>query len=127
MEAQAPPAPGDYQWQVKTPEWNWGAPHAAGSFTFAVKVVSPPDHEVTVEAFDSETQTPIKGAHVLLHPYRAYTDERGVAKLKVVRGRYTLFVSGFNYISYQQIIDVAGNVTMRADLAVEPEQQQDYA
>ena len=32
-------------------------PHEGGSFTFAVKVVSPPDFEVTVEAFDSQKQT----------------------------------------------------------------------
>jgi hypothetical protein len=127
MEAQAPAAPGDYQWQVRTPEWNSGIAHAAGSFTFAVKIVRAPDHEVTVEAFDSETQSPIKGAHVLLHPYRAYTDESGVAKLKVAAGRYKLFVSGFKYIAYQEILEVAGDVTTRAVLAVEPEEQEDYA
>jgi hypothetical protein len=126
VEAQAPPAPGDYQWQVRTSEWNSGIAHAAGSFTFAVKIVRAPDHEVTVEAFDRETQSPIKGAHVLLHPYRAYTDERGVAKLKVATGRYKLFVSGFKYIAYQGILEVAGDVTARADLAVEPEEQEDY-
>ncbi len=78
VEAQAPLTPGDYRWQVETPEPDVSVPHAAGSCTFTVKVVSPPDHEVTVEAFDSEKQTPIEGAHVLLHPYRALTDrERG--------------------------------------------------
>ena len=126
MEAQAPAAPADYQWQVRTPEWNSGITHAAGSFTFAVKVVRAPDHEVTVEAFDGETQSPIKGAHVLLHPYRAYTDERGVATLKVATGRYKLFVSGFNYIAYQEILEVTGDVTARAVLAAEPEEQEDY-
>lgn len=126
VEAQAPLTTGDYEWQVKTPGADSGVPHAAGSFTFAVKVVSPPDHEVTVEAFDSEKQTPIKGAHVLLHPYRALTDESGVAKVKVAEGRYKLFVSGFNYIAYQNIIDVAGDVTTRAELTAEPEGQEDY-
>ena len=111
VEASAPLTTGDYTWHVKTPGSERGVPHAAGSFTFAVKVVSPPDHEVTVEAFDSEKQTPIKGAHVLLHPYRGLTDERGVAKVKVAKGRYKLFVSGFQYVAYQSIIDVADDVT----------------
>jgi hypothetical protein len=127
MEVQAPLAPGEYQWQVKTPEWNSGAPHAAGSFAFAIKVLSPPNHQVTVEAFDSETKSPIKGAHVLLHPYRAYTDERGVAKLKVAAGKYKLFISGFNYIAYQAMIEAAGDIATRAELAPEPEEQEDYA
>jgi hypothetical protein len=126
VEAQAPLTTGDYKWHVKTPGSESGAPHAAGSFTFAVKVVSPPDHEVTVEAFDSEKQTPIKGAHVLLHPYRALTDERGVAKVKVAKGRYKLFISSFQYIAYQSIIDVAGDVTTRAELTLEPEGEEDY-
>src|SRR5437773_2128832 len=91
VEAQTPLTPGDYKWQVKTTGSGLGVPHAAGLFTFAVKVVSPPDHEVTVEAFDSQTQAPIKGAHVLLHPYRAFTNESGLAKVNVARGTYKLF------------------------------------
>jgi hypothetical protein len=126
MEVQAPPAPGDYQWQVRAPEWNASGPHAAGSFTFGVNVVRAPDHEVTVEAFDSETQSPIKGVHVLLHPYRAYTDETGIASVKVAAGSYKLFISGFNYIAYHKVIDVAGDVIIRAELATEPEEQDDY-
>jgi hypothetical protein len=125
VEAQAPRAPGDFMWQVTTPVSEQGVPHAAGSCGFSVKVVAPPDHEVTVEAFDGDTQTPIRGAHVLLHPYRALTDERGVAKVKVAKGRYTLFVSGFNYIGHERIIDVTSDVTARAELAVEPEEDVD--
>ncbi len=126
VEAQAPLKTGDYKWQVKTPASESGVPHAAGSFTFTVKVVSPPDYEVTVAAVDSATQTPINGAHVLLHPYRTSTDETGIAKVKVTRGRYKLFVSGFNYIAYEGNIDVAGDVATRVELAVEPEGQEDY-
>lgn len=126
VEALAPLTTGDHEWRVETPASDLNMPHAAGSLTFAVRVVSPPDHEVTVEAFDSEKQTPIKGAHVLLHPYRALTDESGVAKVKVAKGRYKLFVSGFEYIAYEDVIDVAGDVTTRAELTVEPEGQEDY-
>ena len=132
VEAQAPLTAGDYAWQVKTtgsdkiPGSDLNVPHAAGSSTFAVRIVSPPDHDVTVEAFDSEKRTPVKGAHVLLHPYRALTDETGVAKIKVAKGSYKLFVSGFNYIAYENIIDVAGDVTTRVELTAEPEGQEDY-
>jgi hypothetical protein len=126
VDAQAPLRIGDHEWHVDCPEVESHVPHAAGIFTFAVKVVSPPDHEVTVEAFDAETQTPIMGAHVLLHPYRALTDERGVATVRVAKGRYKIFVSGFRYIAYQGFLDVAGDVTARAELTSEPEGQEDY-
>jgi hypothetical protein len=125
VEAQAPRASGEFTWQVACPSSDQGVPHAAGSCSFSVRVVAPPDHEVTVEAFDGDTQAPIKGAHVLLHPYRALTDERGMAKVKVAKGRYTLFVSGFNYIGHERIIDVASDVTARAELTVEPEEDVD--
>jgi hypothetical protein len=126
VEAQAPLTGGDYAWHVECPGSERDVPHAAGSFSFAVKVVSAPEHEVTVEAFDGETQTAVAGAHVLLHPYRAFTDARGMAKVKVAKGRYKLFVSGFRYTAYEGIIDVAGDVTARAELASEPEGQEDY-
>jgi hypothetical protein len=124
VEAQAPLTPGDYAWRVECPGSDRDVPHAAGSSPFAVKVVRPPEHEVTVEAFDGEK--PVAGAHVLLHPYRAFTDDRGMAKVKVAKGRYKLFVSGFQYIAYEGIIDVAGDVTARAELTSEPEGQEDY-
>jgi hypothetical protein len=126
VEAKAPMATRDHQWQARIAPFDSAAPHAGGAITFTVKVVSAPDHKVTIEAFDSEKQTPIAGAHVLLHPYRALTDSSGVARLKVAKGRYPLFVSGFNYIAYENIIDVAADVTIRADLMAEPEGQEDY-
>jgi hypothetical protein len=126
VDAQAPLRTGDHEWRADCPELEQDVPHAAGAFTFTVKVVSPPDHEVTVEAFDAETQTPIMGAHVLLHPYRALTDERGVAQVRVAKGRYKLFVSGFRYVAYEGFLDVAGDVVTRAELTSEPEGQEDY-
>jgi hypothetical protein len=126
VKAEAPMAIGDHRWQASIPASDSGVPHAEGAASFAVKVVSPPDHEVTVEAIDGEKQTPIAGAHVLLHPYRALTDASGVARLKVAKGRYKLFVSGFNYIAYESIIDVAADVTTRAELVAEGEGQEDY-
>jgi hypothetical protein len=124
VEAQAPLTAGDHAWHVECPGSERDVPHAAGSSPFAVKVVRPPEHEVTVEAFDGEK--PVAGAHVLLHPYRAFTDARGMAKVKVAKGRYKLFVSGFQYIAYEGIIDVAGDVTARAELTSEPEGHEDY-
>jgi hypothetical protein len=126
VEAIAPLATGDYTWRAEIPGCGSKPPHAAGSFTFAVKVVNAPDCDVTVAAFDGATQTPVSGASVLLHPYRRHTDEAGVAKFKVTRGRYKLYVSGFNYIPYENDIEVGGDFATRVELAAEPEGQDDY-
>jgi hypothetical protein len=125
VEAVAPSATGDYRWSVETAGSDSGLPHATGMLTFGVKVVSPPDCVVTVAVFDGQKRTPVKGAHVLLHPYRAFTDENGVARVKVAKGSYRLAVSGFKYIAYSQFIDVAGDVSVRAELATEPEGLED--
>jgi hypothetical protein len=126
VDANAPTMAGDHRWQARIAPFDSGAPHAGGTITFTVKVVGAPDHEVTIEAFDGKKQAPIADAHVLLHPYRALTDSSGVARLKVAKGRYQLFVSGFNYIAYEAIIDVTADVTTRAELTAEPEGQEDY-
>src|SRR5579871_1026742 len=120
LEARAPLAIGDYRWQTTIPASDAGVPHEAGSSAFGVKVVDLSNYQVTVEAFDSEKQAPISGAHVLLHPYRAFTDAAGVARVKVAKGRYRLFVSGFNYIPYENTIDVANDLVHRVELTAEP-------
>jgi hypothetical protein len=126
VEAIAPLATGDYTWRAEIPGCGSKPPHAAGSFTFAVKVVNAPDCEVMVAVFDGATQTPVSGASVLLHPYRGRTDESGVAKLKVTQGRYKLYISGFNYIPYENDIEVSGDFGACVELGAEPEGQDDY-
>ena len=126
FETEAPAEPGDRKWSVRVAATDSGLPHAAGSFAFPVKVVPSPDFEVTVEAIDSEERTPIKGLHVLMHPYRGVTDETGVARVKVAKGTYKLQVSGFKYIAYQSIVDAASDVSTRVELEAEPEQTDGY-
>jgi hypothetical protein len=126
VELKAPLTTGAHEWQVKAPGSPFPPPHAAGACTLTIKVVGPPDCELTVAVFDRATQMPIKGAHILLHPYRTSTDENGLAKIKVMRGRYRLSVSGFNYIPCENTTDVEGDVAMKVELALEPEGYEDY-
>ena len=120
VEAEAPSAVGDHQWEVKTAASTSELPHAAGSFAFGLKVVSLPNCEVTVEAFDREKQTPIKGARVVMHPYRAATEENGVARFKVSKGKYDLLVSASKYVPVSMVVDVTADVLRKAELDVEP-------
>jgi hypothetical protein len=126
LEARAPLTTGTYEWQVKAPGSAFPPPHAAGACRLTINVVGPPDCELTVAAFDRATQMPIEGAHILVHPYRTSTDATGVAKVKVIRGRYKLCVSGFNYIPCENTIDIEGDVATRVELAPEPEGHEDY-
>ena len=120
IEATAPAWVGSHEWRATTPASASGLPHAAGELAFAIKVVDVPDFEITIEAFDQDEGTPIKGLHVMLYPHRALTGEDGIARIKVAQGSYKLYISGLNYIPYEDIIDATGDVTLRAPLTLEP-------
>jgi hypothetical protein len=98
VEARAPLEAGSHQWEAKIAGWDAELPHAPGSFPLIVRVVTAPDCEVTVRAVDREKQTPIKGARVVMHPYRAVTDDNGIARVSVARGQYDILVSGSQYV-----------------------------
>lgn len=120
IEGEAPPAAGAYQWEVRTAEWDSDLPHAAGSLAMSIRVVNPPDCEIKVEAFDREKQVPIKGARVVMHPYRALTDENGVARVKVTKGHYDILVSASKYVPVSTTAEVTADMITRAELDVEP-------
>ena len=116
----APDTEGVYAWEAKAPAAGPGIPHTECIARFGVRVVPAPECLLTVEAIDSESQTPVKGAKVVVHPYRAFTDERGVAEVKVPKGEYRLFVSGKNYFPFRGDRDVSTDMTIRAELAADP-------
>jgi hypothetical protein len=120
VELEAPAAEGHYTWSVKCAASDVEMPHGEGCTSFGVRVVSRPELVVTVETVDMVTQTPLSGARVVMHPYRAVTDKRGVAKLRVAKGPYKLFVSETGYLNFGLSLDVTADVTVRAELDLEP-------
>ncbi len=91
--------------------------HTDGTARFGVRVVSPPACVVTVVAVDAESRNPVAGARVVAHPYRAVTDRRGVAELRVPAGEYRLFVSGRGCEPFRFDGELKADTTIRAELA----------
>ena len=129
IELEAPAEEGLYTWSVKGPSTGLAEepsigpgriPHAEGSVSFGVRVVSHPDYLVTVETIDGESQTPLSGARVVMHPYKAVTDERGVAEMRVAKGAYKLFVSQTRYLTFGLAVEVTADMMARAELYLEP-------
>jgi hypothetical protein len=112
IELDAPGGEGLYTWSVKG--------HAEAFTSFGVRVVSAPECLIRLEAVDRITQTPISGARVVMHPYKAVTDERGVAEVRVAKGAYKLFVSQTRYLTFGLPVDVTADMTTRAELDLEP-------
>jgi hypothetical protein len=116
VEARAPLEAGSHQWEAKIAGWDAEMPHAPGSLPLIVRVVSSPDCEVTVRAVDREKQTPIKGARVVMHPYRAVTDDNGIARVRVARGQYDILVSGAQYLPACASVEVTADLITSAEL-----------
>jgi hypothetical protein len=125
VEIQAPADEGHYTWSVECPDWDVGIPHAAGSSSLGLTVVGHPEHVVRVETVDRDTLSPLGGARVVMHPYRAVADERGVAEMRVRGGVYTLFVSRTGYSTFELPLEVDRDVTARAELGLEPLRERD--
>lgn len=110
---------GRHEWEVRFEPEGLELPHLPSSSVFGVVVVPSPNHVVTVEAIDKERQTPLPGAIVSMHPYRASTDERGIAELHVPKGAYTMFVSARRYVSDTAELVVDTDLITQAQLVVE--------
>jgi len=120
VELTAPAQEGLFTWSVRAPEGEGAVPHTEGAATFGVRIVSQPDHLVTVETIDGERRMPLAGARVVMHPYQAVTDARGVARLRVAKGTYRLFVSETGYVTFGVTVEVTGDMTTKAELFLEP-------
>jgi hypothetical protein len=115
----APDTDGLYAWNAEVTAPSLDVPHAGCIVSFGVRVVPTPECVLTVEAIDMESQTPVKGATVVVHPYRAFTDERGVAEVRIPKGQYRLFVSGKNHFPFRRDGEVETDIAIRAELAVD--------
>jgi hypothetical protein len=120
VELEAPAREGLYTWSVRRQGSDVGIPHAEGSISFGVRVVSHPQYLVTVEAVDKYNQAPLSGARVVMHPYKAVTDERGIAEVRVAKGAYKLFVSQTNYLTLGLPVEVTQDMKARVELDLEP-------
>jgi hypothetical protein len=131
IEVRAPASEGLYTWTVKGPSTGFGEatqsddeiPHAEAAGSFGVRAVSHPEYVVRVETIDMESQTPLSGARVVMHPYKAVTDDRGIAEVRVAKGAYNLFVSQTSYVTFGLPVDVTADMTARAELYLEPDRE----
>ena len=120
VELKAPSAAGLYHWTVKCTGRDLEKPHAEGAAQFSLRVVPAPECLLRVEAIDRVSQEPLAGARVALHPYKAVTDERGFAEIRIAKGAYDLFVAKANYLTLGLPVDVTADMTARAELDLEP-------
>jgi hypothetical protein len=119
VEARAPEAEGLHDWIVTAPGPDARIPHEQQTVRFGVRSVRQPEFLITVEAIDQASQAPIKGAKVVVHPYRVFTDEQGHAQVRVPKGTYRIFVSGPRHVPYRSDSEVTADTSIRAELSLD--------
>lgn len=126
VDAKAPLEAGSHPWEARMAGWEAEPPHAGGSFPLMVRVVPAPDCEVTVKVVDSETQTPIAAARVVMHPYRAVTGDSGIASIRIAKGQYDMLVSRSRYLPVCVSVEVSADMTTTTTLdADQPDEDQE--
>lgn len=119
IQAAAPGAEGLHNWTVNVPGPASEIPHQGHTARFGVRAVRQPECVVTIEAIDRTSHLPIKGAKVVIHPYRAFTDDNGRTQVRVPRGAYRIFVSGAQHVPYRAEYEVQDDISVRAELVVD--------
>lgn len=111
-------------WTARFPAAGLALPHEASIHNFTFRTGKPPDYTVIVKVFQKDTNVPIKAAVVSMLPYRAESNAKGLAKLKVPKGRYELDVfKGSDYKMFRTIVEVSTNVELEAGLVSAPTQR----
>jgi hypothetical protein len=95
--------------------------HETARASFNLRTVPAGEFQLTVLAIDRQSQLPVPGLRVVVHPYRATTDVDGVARLHLPKGRYTVFVSGKNFFPLRLEGELTADLTIDAELEVDRE------
>lgn len=100
--------------------------HPIASSTFRFVVVNPPEHVVTLKVTNRETGTGVAGAEVRVGPFRAATDEGGVASIELPSGAFEVTAWKAGYDAASTAVNVAGRVSVELALVAEPVAEEPY-
>jgi len=123
-DVAAPATEGEHAWSVhaKAPDPSHG--HARS----VVRIIAsrPPEHRVTLEVIEQASRVPVAGVDMRLGPFRAATDQAGIAHVEVPRGTYDVCAWKVGYALLSTSVDVAGDATIRLEVITAPEPEQPY-
>lgn len=103
-----------------------GHRHQVASSTFGFIAVNPPEHPVTLKVTNKDTGTGVVGAEVRFGPFRAATNEEGVASIELPSGTFELTAWKAGYDAASTSVHVAGRVSVELALVAEPVAEDPY-
>jgi hypothetical protein len=112
-------------WRGSFPGDAIAPPHESASTLFSFRTVQRPEHTVVVEVKERESGAPLEGVGVFLGIYRAATDARGRAELKLPKGAYTLAVRRRGFEAPSLSVAVDRELTFSLQMGLVPEADHD--
>jgi hypothetical protein len=100
-------------------------PHGGASARFGFETVKPPQYAVAVKVVQKDAGTPVEDAQVRLGVYFAYSDPKGIAKIAMPPGTYSLDVLKTGFEASSRVLDVCDDVTVEVEVVVVPPQNPD--
>jgi hypothetical protein len=97
-------------------------PHLGSSAEFSFTAVKPPEHRVAVTVIEGDAATPVEKTEVALGPYRAATDNTGVAHFAVSAGTYELAVWKSGFRAAVRTVAIAADASVRLELVRLPQE-----
>ena len=117
IDLDAPSVEGHHEWAVVAlPPEEAEVPHAERKLVVHLNVTRAPEVTLRIEAFDAATNAPVPKAKVVVHPYRGWTNEEGVAEVRLPKGAYTVFVSRAPYFAFKSNGEITEDMTLRAEM-----------
>jgi len=112
----APSGEGMRRWSATLAAAELELPHLCSSAQFSFTTVKAPEHSVAIKIIASDDATPLEKVQVALGPYRAATDNAGLACIEIPAGKYDLAVWKAGFEAASKIIDVAANLSVQLEL-----------
>lgn len=123
IELTAPPSEGLHSWSVAFAAGKLTLPHLAASTAFGLATVKPPEHRLTVKVVESELAAPIGDVQLGLGPYRAATDDAGLATIEAAPGRYQLDVWQAEFEFSTMDVEIADDTIVQVELTRLPKER----
>lgn len=111
-----PPREGPQCWSVAFAARDLELPHLGSSAQFSFTAVKPSEHHVAITITESDVAAPVEKAEVALGPYRAATDNAGMAHIQVPGAIYELAVWKSGFKAASRTVEIAADVSVQFEL-----------
>ncbi len=124
LDVAAPESEGDHAWNLQATPPTTLHSHATSIVRFVAS--RSPEHRVTLEVIEKGRGVPLAGVELRLGRFRGATNEAGIAYVEVPSGAYEVSGWKIGYDLLSSTAHVAGDTTIRLEVAVSPKPEQPY-